>query len=46
MSADSHIGRAFLVHGEPDAAQALAGVLRELCDEEPVVPRLFESFEV
>jgi metallo-beta-lactamase family protein len=46
MSADSHIGRAFLVHGEPDAAQALAGVLRDLCDEEPVVPQLFESYEV
>jgi metallo-beta-lactamase family protein len=46
MSADSHIGQAFLVHGEPDAAQALAGVLRDLCDEEPVVPQFGESFDV
>jgi hypothetical protein len=34
------------VHGEPDAAQALAGVLRDLCDEEPVVAELFETYKV
>lgn len=46
MAADSHIGRAFLVHGEPEAARALAVVLRDLCDEEPVVPQRFESYDV
>jgi metallo-beta-lactamase family protein len=46
MAADSNIGRAFLVHGEPDAAQALAVVLRDLCDEEPVIPQWGATVEV
>jgi metallo-beta-lactamase family protein len=46
MSAESHIGRAFLVHGERTAAQSLAGVLHDLCDEDPVIPTANESFEV
>jgi metallo-beta-lactamase family protein len=46
MSADSHIGRAFIVHGEAPAAQALAGMLHDLCDEDPTIPQLYESFEV
>lgn len=46
MAADSHIGKAFLVHGEPEAARALAAVLRDLCDEEPVIPQRFETYEV
>ncbi|HUE16140.1 MAG TPA: MBL fold metallo-hydrolase [Planctomycetaceae bacterium] len=46
MSADSHIGRAFIVHGEPPAAHALNGILHDLCDEDPTIPRLYESFEV
>lgn len=46
MSADSHIGRAFLVHGEPEAAQALAGILRDFCDEDPAIPKFGETFEV
>lgn len=46
MSADSHIGRAFIVHGEQPAAHALAGILHDLCDEDPTIPRLNETFEV
>lgn len=46
MSADSHIGHAFLVHGEPESAQALAQVLRDYTDEEPVIPAWGESFDV
>jgi metallo-beta-lactamase family protein len=46
MSADSHIGRAFIVHGERAAAEALAGNLHDLCDEDPTIPRLNESFDV
>jgi hypothetical protein len=46
MSADSHIGRAFIVHGEPPAAYALKGILHDQCDEDPTIPRLYESFEV
>lgn len=40
------IGQAFLVHGEPESSQALAQVLDEFCDEEPVLPKLGETFEV
>jgi metallo-beta-lactamase family protein len=46
MSADSHIGRAFIVHGEPPATQAMAAMLHDLCDEAPAIPRLYETFEV
>jgi metallo-beta-lactamase family protein len=41
-----HIGKAFLVHGEPEAAQALAQAVRDDCDEDPIIPKLYESFEV
>jgi metallo-beta-lactamase family protein len=46
MSADSHIGRAFIVHGEPPAAHALAELLHDLCDEDPVIPQFDQTFEV
>lgn len=46
MSADSHIGRAFIVHGESPAAKALAAILHDQCDEDPTIPRLYESFDV
>lgn len=39
------IGRAFIVHGETDAAQALAQLIDHVCDEPPVVPQFGESFE-
>ncbi len=46
MSADSHIGRTFIVHGEQPAAHALAGILHDLCDENPAIPRRYETFEI
>jgi metallo-beta-lactamase family protein len=46
MSAESHIGRAFLVHGERASAQSLAHILHDLCDEDPVIPTANESFDV
>ena len=46
MSQDSHIGRAFIVHGEPPAARVLAEILYDLCDEDPTIPRLSESYEI
>lgn len=36
-------GKACLVHGEPASAQALAGILRDYCDEEPIIPGFGES---
>ena len=46
MAAESGIGRAFVVHGEPDSASALAEILRHECNEEPTIPARFDSFEV
>ena len=46
MSADSHIGRAFIVHGEQPAARALAGILHDLCDEDPTIPQYADTFEL
>jgi metallo-beta-lactamase family protein len=46
MSAESHIGRAFLVHGERPGAESLAHILHDLCDEDPVIPAANQSFDV
>jgi metallo-beta-lactamase family protein len=40
------IGEAYIVHGEPEAAGALAGILHDYCNENPVIPQLYQSFEV
>ncbi len=39
-------GRACLVHGEPNAAQTLATILRDFCDEEPIIPRYGETVKL
>lgn len=36
----------FLVHGESDSAEALADLVEDLCDERPVIPQLYESYDV
>jgi len=46
MARESGIGQAFIVHGEPNAAQSLAGLLHDFCDEDPIVPELYQSFDV
>jgi metallo-beta-lactamase family protein len=46
MSAESHIGRAFLVHGERGPAESLARILHDLCDEDPVIPAANQSFDI
>jgi len=43
---NDHFRNVFLVHGEPDAASALADLVRDQCDEDPVIPKYGESFEV
>lgn len=42
----AHFGQVFLVHGEPESSQALAQTIRDYCDEEPIVPKYRESFEI
>ncbi|HEX6987494.1 MAG TPA: MBL fold metallo-hydrolase, partial [Planctomycetaceae bacterium] len=46
MAKEGGVGRAFLVHGEPDAARKFAEVIRDDCDEEPVIPEFGQSFVV
>jgi metallo-beta-lactamase family protein len=46
LASEKGVGQAFLVHGEPAASQALATVLKDYCDEDPILPKLHESFEV
>lgn len=46
MHATSHIGQAFLVHGEGEALLAQAKLLDEFCDEHPIVPERGRVYEV
>ena len=46
LASQGGIGQAFLVHGEPPAAQSLADLIRDCCDEDPIIPQFRESFEV
>lgn len=40
------IGRAFIVHGEAEAAEALAGLIDHVCDEPPTIPAFGSSYEI
>ena len=40
------VGQAFIVHGEDDSALALARLIRDCCDEHPIIPQFKETFEV
>ncbi|MBX3441004.1 MAG: MBL fold metallo-hydrolase [Planctomyces sp.] len=46
LARDEGIGRAFLVHGEAPAATALAGMLKDFSNEEPVIPGFRDSYVV
>ncbi len=46
MHATSHIGQAFIVHGEGSAAEAQARTLDEFCDEPPIIPVPGVAYEV
>jgi metallo-beta-lactamase family protein len=46
MAGTTGIGQAFLVHGEPGSSRALAQILRDYCDQDPVVPAFGQSVEV
>lgn len=36
----------FLVHGEPDSAEALAKLIRDDCNTDPVIPKLYDTVEI
>ncbi len=42
----SGISQAFIVHGEHEAAQALAGILHDVCDHDPVVVKQFQTVDL
>jgi metallo-beta-lactamase family protein len=46
MASEGGIGQAFIVHGEGAAAQATARLLHDASDEDPIIPELYQSFEV
>ena len=46
LAADGGVGQCYLVHGEPDVAEQFADVIRDCCDEDPVIPERGESFEL
>lgn len=40
------IGKAFIVHGEREAAEAVAKLLHNDCNEDPIIPQFKQSFTV
>lgn len=46
MGKNGGIGQCFLVHGEPEVARNFAAVIRDDCDEDPVIPDRGQSFVV
>ncbi|MFQ5731134.1 MAG: MBL fold metallo-hydrolase [Planctomycetaceae bacterium] len=46
LASEGGVGQAFLVHGEPAAAAALAELIRDCCDEEPIVPTWGQTVDV
>jgi metallo-beta-lactamase family protein len=46
LASEGGIGQAFLVHGEEPAAKALAALIRDCCDEDPIIPQFRQTFEV
>ena len=46
MASEGGIGQAFIVHGEAEGAQATARLLHDASDEDPIIPELYQSFEV
>jgi metallo-beta-lactamase family protein len=39
-------GQVFLVHGEEEAAKSLANLIHDMCDNDPIIPQRFDTFEV
>ena len=46
LAAEGGVGQAFVVHGEQRAATSLAGLLRDECDEPPIIPHWGQAFDV
>jgi metallo-beta-lactamase family protein len=46
LAADRGVGQAFIVHGEAAGAQGVASLLTDVCDEPPIIPELYKSYEI
>lgn len=46
MGQTTGIGQAFLVHGEPESLQGLSQVLKDYCDEDPIIPVRGKHYDV
>ncbi|MDB5337941.1 MAG: RNA-metabolising metallo-beta-lactamase, partial [Planctomycetaceae bacterium] len=46
LGRSSGISQAFIVHGEHNAAQAMAGILHDFCDHDPIVVQRFQTVEL
>ena len=44
LASDGGIGRCFLVHGEPDVAEKFAALVKDECDEDPLIPHRGDTF--
>ncbi|WP_166828207.1 MBL fold metallo-hydrolase RNA specificity domain-containing protein [Thalassoroseus pseudoceratinae] len=44
MTETGGVGQAFIVHGEPQAATALAAQIRDDCNEDPIIPEWRETY--
>lgn len=40
------VGQAFIVHGEPESAQALSTLIENDCNEPPIIPSYGQSFDL
>lgn len=41
-----HFGQVYLVHGEQESAEALAKIVRDFSDEDPIIPQFGETYEI
>lgn len=46
LGSTTGVGQAFIVHGESDPARAVSQLLKDVTDEDPIIPQLHQSFEV
>jgi len=46
MASHGGVGQALLVHGEPEASKSLAAVIRDYCDEDPILPEFGKTYEL
>ena len=45
-SAKGNFGKAFIVHAEARGARGMVDLLRDNCDEEPIIPQFRQTFTV